>query len=181
MLGGTTSEPSSPQQRCPACSTKAMETQWRLLMPRVGQLLSGISKPMVCQTDGLRAGRLSRIGTGRSTVGKCTGPKWSERPFWSKWSYSKPDFGSQNGPKWSFLVHFGLKWSILVHLGPPTVLWPFLNENDGNHEKNNENDEDNSDNYKQGVQLLSGGFTEFTDTAKRTKTTGIQGANHGLE
>ena len=70
-----------------------------------------------------------KIGRGRGTVGKCTGPKWSKRPFWSKWPYSEPDFSiretkmDQNGPFWSILASF---WSILVHLGPPTVLWPFL-------------------------------------------------------
>ena len=52
------------------------------------------------------------------------GPKWSKRPFWSKWPYSELDFGiretkmDQNGPFWSILVHFGPTRSILVHLGP---------------------------------------------------------------
>ena len=48
------------------------------------------------------------------------GPKWSKRPFWSKWPSSELDFSiretkmDQNGP-------------FLVHLGPPTAPWPFLN------------------------------------------------------
>ena len=67
----------------------------------------------------------TKLGSGRGTVGKCTGPKWSKRPFWSKGPYSELDFSIPR-PKWSILVHFGLKRSILVHLGPPTVLWPFL-------------------------------------------------------
>ena len=72
------------------------------------------------------------LGSGRSTVGKSTGPKWSKMVqmtilvkmtlFRTGFSHSR----DQNGPKWCILVHFGLKRSILVHLGPPTVLWPFL-------------------------------------------------------
>ena len=66
-----------------------------------------------------------KLGSGRGTVGKCTGPKWSKRLFWSKWPYSELDLEFAR-PKWTKMVHFGLKGSILVHLGPPTVLWPFL-------------------------------------------------------
>ena len=38
------------------------------------------------------------------------GPKWSKRPFWSKWPYSELDFSiheaklDQNGPFWSILA-----------------------------------------------------------------------------
>ena len=72
-------------------------------------------------------------GSGRGTVGKCTGPKWSKM-------VQTTHFGQNDlipnrtlafaRPKWTklvhFLVHFGLKRSILVHLGPPTVPWPIL-------------------------------------------------------
>ena len=61
------------------------------------------------------------LGRGRGTVGKCTGPKWSKRPFWSKCPYSELDFSIRE----TKMVHFGLKRSILVHLSPPTVLWPY--------------------------------------------------------
>ena len=54
------------------------------------------------------------LGSGRSTVGKRTGPNWSKRPFWSKWLYSELDFRNiretkmdQNGPFWPEEVHFG--------------------------------------------------------------------------
>ena len=60
------------------------------------------------------------------------GPKWSNRPFWSKWPYSEVDFSiceakmDQNGPFWTKMVrilafarpkwdHF---WSILARRGP---------------------------------------------------------------
>ena len=53
------------------------------------------------------------LGSGRGTVGKCTGPKWSKRPFWSKCPYSELDFSiretkkDQNGPFWPEEVHLG--------------------------------------------------------------------------
>ena len=50
-------------------------------------------------------------------------------------------------------------------------------ENDGNRE-NDKNDEANSDNYKQGVECWIRG--KIRETTKVTKTTGIQGANHGF-
>ena len=51
-----------------------------------------------------------------------------------------------------------------------------FHKKDGNH-KNDESDEDNSDSYKQGVERWIRGNH---GTTKMTKTTGIQGANHGL-
>ena len=72
------------------------------------------------------------LGSRRSTVGKCTGPKWSKMVrttilvkmtlFRTGFWYSR----DQNRPKWSILVYFALERSILVHLGPPTVLWLLL-------------------------------------------------------
>ena len=58
--------------------------------------------------------KISTLGNGRGTAGKCTGPKLP---------YSELDF-SIRGTK---IVHFGPFWpeeAILVHLGPPTVHWP---------------------------------------------------------
>ena len=49
-------------------------------------------------------------------------------------------------------------------------------ENDGNHE-NDENAEDTQTATNKG---LSAGLAEITETTKMTKTTGIQGANHGF-
>ena len=73
-----------------------------------------------------------KIGSGRCTVGKCTGPKWSEMAQTTilvKRPYSEPDFSIRE-TKIDKMVHF---WSLsasrgpfLVHLGPPTVFWPFL-------------------------------------------------------
>ena len=60
----------------------------------------------------------TKLGRGRGTFGKCTGPKWSKRPFWSKWPYSELDFSiretkmDQNGPFWSILAWRGPFWSI---------------------------------------------------------------------
>ena len=77
----------------------------------------------------------AKLGSGRSTVRKCTGPKWSKMVLTTilvKMPLFRTGFSiretkmDQNGPFWSILVHFGLKRSILVHSGPPTVLWPFL-------------------------------------------------------
>ena len=66
-----------------------------------------------------------KIGNGRGTVGKCTGPKWSKRPFWSKWPYSELDFSIRK-TKRTILVHFGLKsvrtqGSIALNLTAPTL------------------------------------------------------------
>ena len=75
---------------------------------------------------------LSCLRRRRSTVEKCTGPKWSKMvktTILAKMTLFRTGFWysqDQNGPKWSVLVHFGLKRSILVHLGPPTVLWPLF-------------------------------------------------------
>ena len=50
-------------------------------------------------------------------------------------------------------------------------------ENDGKHE-NDENDKGNSDSYKQGVECWIHG--NHGNHKKITKTTGIEGANHGF-
>ena len=57
------------------------------------------------------------LGNGRGTVGKCTGPKWSKRPVWSKWPYSELDFSIRE-PKCTKMVHFGPFWPEEVHFGP---------------------------------------------------------------
>ena len=56
---------------------------------------------------------------------------------------------------------------------PMVCMRDAFHENDDYHES----DEDNSDRYK---QELSAGFAELTETTEMTKTTGIQGANHGF-
>ena len=42
------------------------------------------------------------------------GPKWSKRPFWSKWPYSELDFSIRE----TKMVHFGPFWPEEVHFGP---------------------------------------------------------------
>ena len=65
------------------------------------------------------------IGSGRDTVGKCTEPKWSKRPFWSKWPYSELDFSIRETKiRTKMDPPFWPEEAILVHLGLPTVLWP---------------------------------------------------------
>ena len=44
----------------------------------------------------------SQLGRGRGTVGKCTGAKWSKRPFLVKMTLFRTLFG-----KWAKTVHFG--------------------------------------------------------------------------
>ena len=52
-------------------------------------------------------------------------------------------------------------------------VWVAFHANDGNHE----NDEDNSDSYKQGFECWK---SEKHGTTKMTKPTRIRGANHGF-
>ena len=70
---------------------------------------------MICVTCQFETTRSARIGRGRGAVGKCTGPKWSkvvQRTILVKMTLFRTGFlhsRDQNGPKWSFLVHFGPK------------------------------------------------------------------------
>ena len=64
-----------------------------------------------------------------------------------------------------------LSWTLLSDISKPMVCMRVaFHENDGNYD-NDENDEDNKE--------LSAGLAEITETVEMTKTTGIQGANHG--
>ena len=42
------------------------------------------------------------------------GPKWSKRPFWSKWPYSELDLSIRE----TKMVYFGPFWPDEVHFGP---------------------------------------------------------------
>ena len=62
------------------------------------------------------------LGSGRDTVGKCTGPKWSkmvQTTILVKMTLFQTGFYLAFArPKWTKMVHFGPFWPEEVHFGP---------------------------------------------------------------
>ena len=75
--------------------------------------------------------------------------------------------------------HMGAKYRAFLDLWfakPMVCMLVAFRENDGNHE----NDENNEATQTATNKELSAGFAEIMETTEMTKTTGIQGANHGF-
>ena len=115
-----------PEPAKPNCRAKARSGEAAQKLKQLGEFhLNGTPDnliPLGAPRLHLSFKKLTKVGRGRGTVGKCTGPKWSKRPLWSKWPYSELDFSIHE----TKMDQKGLKRPILVHLGPPTVLGPFL-------------------------------------------------------